>query len=397
MDKAGHGRTRLGHLVVLLACLAPVPACHDKRTRPAPPPPVVDVIAVEPQTLPIVQEWIATLDGLVNAQVRAQVTGYLLTQNYVEGHAVKKGDLMFRIDPRTFEAALGQAKSKLMQDEAQREKARLDVERYTPLAQEQAISKEELVNAVQARSAAEALVKADRATVRSADLNLGFTKIVSPIDGLAGIALAQIGDLVSPSSGALTNVSTIDPIKAYFYASERDYFDFWQAHLPLLGQAGDVELELVLANDDVYPHKGHVAFADRQVNPSTGTLQIVGVFPNPQLLLRPGQTARVRTRTQLARDVLAVPQQAMSELQNAFRVAVVAEHDVVDLRRVEAGKKVGPLWIVERGLHPGDRVVVEGLQKVKPGQPVQPHVVAPPSLDTPESPGATGTGPSPGP
>lgn len=365
-------------LAALLLPLSPLCACGKHRPPPNPPPPTVDVITVEPRTLPIFQEWIATLDGYVNAQVRAQVTGNVLAQSYAEGHPVKKGDLMFRIDPRIFEAAVAQARSKLMQDRAQLEKARLDVERYTPLAQEQAISKEQLVNAVQARLALEAQTKADRAAVQSAELNLEFTRVVSPIDGLAGIAQAQIGDLVSPSSGPLTTVSTIDPIKVYFYVNQADYFGYWREHVLRDGGAGNVELELILDNDAVYPHKGRLFFADRQINPATGTLQVVGLFENPELLLRPGQTARVRTRTELARDALAVPQAAVGELQTAFRVAVVGANDTVDVRQVKTGKRVGPWWIIEEGLRAGDRVVVEGLQKIKQGQAVRPHLVAAP-------------------
>ncbi len=373
-----HALIAVAHELIVVALLvAGASGCHKKAPHSPPPPPTVDVMAVQPTTLPIFEEWIATLDGFVNAQVRAQVTGYVLTQNYAEGHQLKKGDLMFRIDPRTFEAAAAQAQSRLAQDRAQVEKARLDVERYTPLAQEQAISKEQLVNAVQARLALEAQVKADQAAVKSAQLNLEFTRIVSPIDGLAGIAHAQIGDLVSPSTGPLATVSTIDPIKVYFYVNQADYFDYWRQQLGPDGGASDVELDLVLANDVVYPRKGRLFFAARQVNPTTGTLQVVGLFPNPEFELRPGQTARVRARTQLARNVLAVPQPAVSELQAAFRVAVVAEHDRVDFRQVKAGRKVGALWIIESGLHPGDRVVVEGLQKIRQGQTVQPHLVEP--------------------
>ena len=313
------------------------------------------------------------MDGFVNAQIRAQVAGYLLTQNYSEGSQVKKGDLLFQIDPRPFQAALNQAQSKLAQDKAQLAKADLDVKRYTPLAKEQAISQEQLDNAIQAQLAAEAQVKADEAAIETAQLNLEFTKITSPVDGLAGTALSQIGDLVSPSSGLLTTVSTIDPIRVYFQVSEQSYLTFWHEHA-LSGSETNIALQLILSDGSIYPRKGRVFFVDRQVNPNTGTLQVAGLFPNPQSILRPGQYGRVRAQTQLKENVLTVPQRAVTELQGSYQVALITQTNTVHLQAVKVGEQVGSDWVIENGLKPGDRIVIEGLQKAnKEGAMVVPR------------------------
>jgi len=343
------------------------------KKKPAPPPPPeVQFITLAPTNVPIFEEWIGTLDGYVNAQIRAQVPGYLLTQNYAEGSEVKIGDVLFEIDPRPLQAALDQTRAKLAQDKAQAGKAELDVKRYTPLAQEQAISQEQLDNAVQANLAADAQVKADEASVENAQLNLGFTKIKSPIDGLAGIALAQIGDLLSPSSGLLTTVSTLNPIKVDFQISEQSYLHFWRHHAAGSGAETNLELELIFSDGSTYAGKGKFLFADRQINPTTGTLQIVGLFSNANLLLRPGQYGRVRAQTQTITNALLVPQRAVTELQGTFQVAVLGGTNQVHLQPVKVGEQVGANWIIENGLKPGDRVVVEGAQKVKEGVVVNP-------------------------
>lgn len=349
---------------------------------------------VEPKDLPIRDEWIATLDGSVNAQIRAQVSGYLKSQRYAEGSHVKKGDLLFEIDARPFQAALDQAKAKLAQDRALLGKSEQDVKRYTPLAREQAISKEELDNAVQARLAASAQVKADQAAVETAQVNLSFTRIASPIDGLAGIALAQIGDLVSPGSGPLTTVSTIDPIKAYFQISEQLYLAMGRQE-SLLGESGPA-LTLLLADGSRYPAQGKVAFVDRQVNSTTGTLQVVGLFPNPDSILRPGQYARVRAQTRIERNALAIPQRAVSELQGSHQVAVVGPDNRVHIQPVKLGAQVGSSWIVSDGLKPADRVVVEGVQKAKEGALVKPKLVENKITDTLEKAGPSAPGPDAG-
>ncbi|MGA2243549.1 MAG: efflux RND transporter periplasmic adaptor subunit [Verrucomicrobiota bacterium] len=346
--------------------------CGRKALAP-PPPPEVQIITVAPTNVPIFEEWIGTLDGYVNAQIHAQVTGYLLAQNYAEGSEVKTGELLFQIDPRPFQATLDQARAKLEQDQAQLGKTELDVKRYTPLAKEQAISQEELDDATQANLAAQAQVKADEAAIENAQLNLGFTKITSPVDGLAGIALAQIGDLVGQSGGVLTTVSTINPIKVYFQISEQSYLNFWRHHAAGSGAETNLGLQLVFADGSVYPQKGRFFFADRQVNPNTGTLQIVGLFSNTNLLLRPGQYGRVRAQTHTVTNALLVPQRAVAELQGTYQVSVVGETNAVRLQFVQVGEQVGPNWIIDNGLQPGDRVVVEGTQKVKAGTVVNPQ------------------------
>src|ERR1700733_6812109 len=357
----------LGFSILILSAAG----CKKKSTPP--PPPEVQIITLAPTNLPIFEEWIGTLDGYVNAQIRAQVTGYLLAQDYAEGSEVKKGDLLFQIDPRPFQAELDQALAKLAQDQAQAGKTELDVKRYTPLAQEQAISQEELDNAVQANLGADAQVKADEAAVKNAQLNLGFTKIKSPIDGLAGIALAQIGDLVGQSGGsALTTVSTINPIKVYFQVSEQLYVAFWQRLVGSGNADVNFPLRLIFSDGAAYPVVGKFFFADRQVNPNTGTLQIAGLFSNANFMLRPGQYGRVRAQTQTKTNALLVPQRAVTELQGTYQVVVVGVTNNAHLQSVTVGEQIGADWIVESGLKPGDRVVVEGAQKVKEGPLVNP-------------------------
>jgi RND family efflux transporter MFP subunit len=359
-------------------------ASCKKKAAPTPPP-EVQVITLAPTNVPIFEEWIGTLDGFVNAQIRAQVTGYLLAQNYAEGGEVKKGDLLFEIDPRPFQAALDQALAKLAQDQAQAGKTELDVKRYTPLAQEQAISQEQLDNAVQANLAAQAQLKADAAAVENAQLNLGFTKIKSPVDGLAGTAQAQIGDLVGQSGSVLTTVSTINPVKVFFQVSEQSYLAFWRRFIVSTNTDQNSSLRLVFSDGSVYPEPGQFFYADRQVNPNTGTLQIFGLFPNPNYILRPGQYGRVRAQTQTRTNVLIVPQRAVTELQGSYQVAVVGETNRVQLQTVKVGDQVGANWIIESGLKSGDRVVVEGTQKAKAGA-----IVNPEPFD-PNNPGTGGT------
>ncbi len=366
---------RTGRVILLLmVALLAVAGCK-KKPPPPPPPPEVEVISVTPTNVPLFDEWIGTLDGFVNAQIRAQVTGYLLSQNYAEGGEVKKGDLLFQIDPRPFQAALDQAQSRLNQDKAQQTKTGQDVQRYTPLAKDQAISQEQLDNAVQANAAAQAQIKADEANIETARLNLGFTKVTSPIDGLAGTALAQIGDLVGPSSGVLTTVSTINPIKVYFQVSEDSYLTFWRQFIDTIGHTNMSEgpaLELILSDGTVYPKKGKFFFADRQVNIQTGTLQIAGLFPNDNSLLRPGQYARIRAQTHEVKDAILVPQRAVTELQNAYQVAIVGESNRVHVQTVKVGPQVGENWLIESGLKPGEQIIVEGSQKAREGSVVTP-------------------------
>jgi len=355
--------------------------CTKQSATPSAP--EVQVVTAAPANVPIFEEWIGTLDGFVNAQIHAQVTGYLLTQNYAEGNEVKKGDLLFQIDPRPFEAALHQAEAKLAQDKAQAGKTELDLQRDTQLSKERVVSQEVFDDAVQGNLVAEALVKEDEAAVETTQLNLGFTKITSPIDGLAGMALAQIGDLVGASSSVLTTVSTLNPIKVYFQISEQSYLDFWR-HQVAGSAENKAELQLIFANGWVYPEKGKFFFADRQVNSTTGTLQIAGLFPNASFILRPGQYARVRVQTQTKENALLVPQRAVTELQGGYQLAVVDATNSVHLQSVKVGAQIGSNWIIESGLKSGDRVVVEGTQDVKEGTAVNPR----PFTDTATSPPA---------
>ena len=372
-----------------------------KSEPPKPPPPDVQVVQVEQKDVPVWNEWIGTLDGLVNAQIKPQVTGYLLRQTYTDGAFVKKGQLLFEIDARTFQAALDQAKGQLANAEGQlataqanQVKAQNDVNRYTPLAKEQAIAQQDLDNAVQANEAAKAQVQAAKAAIEaakakmaSAQLDLGFTKVVSLIDGIAGIAQAQIGDLVSQST-LLTTVSTVDPIKVYFPVSEREYLDYVREHPDAAKRGGQESLsplELILADGSVYPNKGTFSFADRQVDVKTGTLRLQAVFPNPGNVLRPGQYARIRAIIRTAKGALLVPQRAVTEQQGSYQVAVVSSGNTVEIRPVKVGERVGSQWIIETGLKPGDRVIAEGTQKVRPGAIVTPKPLRAPAQAKPES------------
>jgi membrane fusion protein (multidrug efflux system) len=344
-----------------------------KKVAPPPARPEVEVVTVTPASEPIFEEWIGTLDGAVNAQIRAQVSGYLLTQNYTEGSEVRKGALLFQIDPRPFQATLDQAKAKKAQDEAQLTNAKITLARNTDLLAKKVIDQSDFDTSKYQTDQFQAAVLADQAAIESAQLNLNFTKITSPIDGLAGIATAQIGDLVGPSSTALTTVSTIDPIKVDFEVSEESDPTLWRA--PTAGSEAaerPLELQLILPDGSVYPEKGKVDFADRAVNSSTGTLEIVGLFPNPKRVLRPGQYARVRAQTGRIPNALLVPQRAVTEFQGGYQVAVVDSTNRVHIQSVTTGDQIGSNWIIASGLKPGDRVVVEGLQKVKEGTVVNP-------------------------
>jgi RND family efflux transporter MFP subunit len=335
-------------------------ACREKQQAKSPLAPLVEVATVTQADVPIYHEWIGVLDGLVNAQIRAQVTGYLLTQNYREGDPIKKGDLLFEIDPRPFKAALDQAQGLLAQAEAKLGKTELDVKRYGPLVKDKAISQQEYDDAVQANLEAKAAVVSAKAQVEQAQLNLEFTKITSPIDGIASIARAQIGDLVGP----------VDPIKAYYNVTEQAYINFtrqFTTENDRYGRLRQLEIDLILTDGTVYPLKGKIYAADRQIGLTTGALRVEALFPNPGNSLRPGEFARVRVKLDLKRDTLLVPQRAVSELQGSFQVEVVGPDNKIHVQPVRVGERTGNLWAIEEGLHPGDRVVVEGTQKVREG------------------------------
>ena len=355
-----------GGIVLALAC-----GC-GKQAVQAPPPADVQVVPVEQKDVPVVREWIGSLDGFVNAQIRAEVSGYLVKQDYKEGSAVRKGDPLFEIDPRPFEAALAQAAGQLGQAQAQLGKAEQDVARFTPLAKDKAISQEELDDAVQGRLAAAAQVATAQAAVDQARLNLSFTHIVSPIDGIAGLVQAQIGNLVGPATGILTTVATVDPIKAYFPISEQTYLEFRRREPDAPSIPAGIAFELMLSDGTTYPKKVTFFAIDSQVDGNTGTLRVAALFPNPDGLLRPGQYARVRAVVSLEKGALVVPQRALSELQGGYQVATVDAENHAHIVAVTAGAQVGSQVVIEKGLHPGDRVVADGVQKIADGTIVNP-------------------------
>jgi len=363
----------------------------------SPPSPLVEVATVEQKDVPVYGEWIGTLTGQVNADVKAQVTGYLLMRKYKEGSYVKKGQLLFEIDPRPFQAALDQAKgqlaqaqAQLIQDQAQlatakanQLKSQLDVEKYGPLAKVDAVSKQDFDNATQTDLANQAKVQAaeaaiisakaqiqvNQAAVETGSINIGFTRVVSPIDGIAGVAQAQVGDLVSASSASLTTVSTLDPIRDYFTISEQEYLTLQKR---FSGSAKDHwQLQLILADGTTYPQEGEFYFADRQVNPNTGAIQLAALFPNPGNVLRPGQFGKVRAVTRVQQNALLIPQAAVNEQQGSDLVAVVDKDNRVSMRPVQVGQRTDAMWVIQGELNPGERVVVEGQQNLRPGVKVQ--------------------------
>jgi RND family efflux transporter MFP subunit len=360
--------------VLLSVCfLLLLGGCNKGKAAAVPSPIVVQVASVVQQDTPIYTEWVATLDGFVNAQIQPRVSGYIIKQNYKEGSIVKRGDVLFEIDPRPFKAALNQAKAQLAQAEAQYGKANLDVERDTPLAQARAIARSQLDTEIQAKLGAQATVQAAKANVEQAELNVEFTKVTSLVGGIAGIAQVQIGNLVGPTS-VLTSVSQVEPIKAYFTVSEQDFMDFhrrFPTEQSVEAQRKLIPLQLVLADGTVYEKPGTIYFADRQVNPATGAIRIAGVFPNPSNLLRPGQFGRVRASVKSHTGALLVPQRAVIELQGSHQVAVVGSDNKVSIRPVTVAERVGNQWVITDGVKAGERVVVEGLMKVREGTSVQ--------------------------
>ena len=405
-------KTDIFTTAVLIPIAMAAAGCTRVTSAAGPPrPPEVEVVTVEQRDVPIYHEWIGTLDGMVNAAIRAQVTGYLLTQNYSEGSFVRKGQLLFEIDPRPFDAALAQAqgqlaqakgqlaqaKAQLAQSQAQlqqsmasQKRTQLDVDKYTPLAKQQAVTQQDLDNAVQNNVAAKAQIEAStagvetakaqieastaavesaQAAVEAAKVNTGFTHLTSPIDGIAGQAQVQVGNLVNPSSGVITTVSTLDPIRGNFTVGEQEYLSLTRGGV---GYLSKLQLDLILADGSTYPHKGKFFFADRQVNQSTGAIQLTGLFPNPGNRLRPGQYGRVRGEVGTSTGALLVPQRAVTELQGGYQVAVVDSANKVGIRTVKLGDRIGSMWIVTEGLKAGERVVAEGIQQARPGAEVSP-------------------------
>ena len=366
--------------------------CSKKASGPASAAPIeVQVIKVEQRDVPVYGEWIGTLDGLVNADVRAQVTGYLMEQGYQEGAYVKKGQLLFQIDPRPFQAAvdqaqgqLAQAKATLANAEAVQVRTQLDVNRYTPLAREQAASQQDLDNAIQNNLAAKATVQTAQAqiqtfeaSVETAKINLEFTRLIAPIDGIAGQATLQVGALVNPASGPVTSVSTVNPIKVYFTVGEPQYLA-WRKRFPTeetrIEADKNLKLQLILADGSAYPFEGTFYFADRQVNEGTGAIRIAGLFNNPANILRPGGYGKVRAVIRTEQNAIVIPQRAVTELQGNYQVAVVNADNTVAIRTIKVGDRIDSGWVIPEGLKPGETVVAEGVQKVRQGA----HVVSKP-------------------
>src|SRR5215471_11402097 len=401
-----------GAAFVLIAFGAAIGVNHSKGAAAATParPPDVVVAAVEQKDLPIEREWVGTLDGMVNASIKAEVSGYLLRQDYTEGSFVRKGQLLFEIDPRPFQAAVDQASGQVAQAQAQmaqaeagllqaqallanaeanQRKAQMDEDRNVPLAKLKAITQQDLDNALQANRAqkaqvtaaeaqvgtAKAQIEAARAGIKSAEaaresaqVNLGFTRLTSPIDGIAGVAAVQVGNLVGPAANAVTTVSTLDPIKANFTVGEQEYLSLTRADA-----LHRLELKLILADGSVFPQPGRFTFADRQVDSTTGAIQLTGVFPNPGNRLPPGQYARVRAKVGVRTGALLVPQRAVIDTQGTYTVPVVDPNNTVRFAIVKVGDRLGSNWIIEEGLQPGERVVTDGLFHIRQGAVVNPH------------------------
>ena len=374
---------RLGPLLTVsllasaLISFAALSGCGKQAAAPGIAPDV-KVATVEQRDVPIISEWVATLDGYVNAQIQPQVTGYIVQQTYKEGAPVRKGDILFEIDPRPFQAVLDQAKAQLAQAQAQLGKTKLDVDRNTPLAKERAIAQSQLDNDIQANLAADAAVQSAKAQVEQAQLNLGFTHVTSLVDGIAGIAQVQIGNLVSPLT-VLTSVSQVNPIKAFFPISEQEYLRLAekinsQSHLEVPKDAPI--LDLILSDGTTYPQKGHILYTDRQVDIATGSIRIASAFPNAKNILRPGQFGRVRASTYTRSNALLVPQRAVIEIQGTYQIDVVGSDNKVNVRMVKVGERVGTQWIIDSGVKSGEMVIVEGVQKVRDGSSVKPTVLA---------------------
>ena len=401
-DHCGCGGATIARALAVSASILALAGCSSSQAHFKMPDPEVLVASPVQQDVAVHSEWVASLDGYVNAEIRPQVPGYMVSQDYKEGAAVRKGQVLFEIDPRPFQAALdgakgqlarasgerARAKAELNQAEAQLKRAANDVERDTPLVEQKAVAKEKLDTEIQAKRAAEATVEsaqaaivaaqaaveACKAAVERAELDLGWTKVTSLVDGVAGIANVQMGNLIGPTMPMpLTSVSQVDPIKVYFPVSEQEYLR--AKHVVSTGQPMDLfesSPVLILADGTVYPHKGRILATDRQVDSNTGTIRLVAAFPNPGNILRPGQYGRVRIQTGVKKGAVLVPQSAVRELQGGYQVALVSADKKATLRPVKAGEKVGKMWVIDDGLKPGDQVVVEGLANIKEGTPVVP-------------------------
>ncbi len=364
--------------VVVVAGFLLVTGCGGPAAKPSIPPPAVEVTPVLRKDVPIMQEWVANVDGFVNANIQPQVTGYLLRQTYKEGTFVKKGQVLFEIDPLPLQASLEQAQADLAQAKAKEVNARQNVDRDRPLAAARAIAQSQLDSDIQTLSAAEAVVRAQQAQVDLAQINLGYTKVRSLIDGIAGIANGQIGNLVGPTT-QLTTVSQLEPVKVYFALGENEYLKaakiISRVAMGVPMAPGEVRpMQLVLSDGSTYSHTGTLFLADREVDPRTGTIRIAATFPNPERILRPGQFGRIRMQTDILDNALVIPQAAVNEVQGSYQVAVLGSDNKAEIRSVKVGPRVGTEWVIQDGLTAGEQVIVQGIQKVRPGAVVQPKL-----------------------
>ncbi|HEV3273163.1 MAG TPA: efflux RND transporter periplasmic adaptor subunit [Candidatus Methylacidiphilales bacterium] len=373
--KRSHIKSFAGILISALILVG----CGKKEEPAAPTPPVVLVTTAEKADIPIFSEAIATLEGSTNSQIHAQISGYLLKKNYNEGSQVKEGDLLFEIDPKPFQANLDKANATLQNSQSQLTRTQQDLARYASLVKSGAVSQQEYQNEVQTVQSAQADVDAAQASVTSAQIELGYTNITAPITGIAGKAMAQVGDLISPSV-QLTTISALDPIEAVFTVTEQFYLDNTEqiAKAMLIPQNERPErMELLFADGTAYPKKGRFEYVNRQVQTSTGAISVYALFPNPDNILRPGMYAKVRAVTQNISNAVLIPQRCVNELQGINQVVVIKPGNIVEIRNVTLGQQVGSSWIVTSGLESGEHVVVEGIQKCQPGEPVTPEPYAP--------------------
>ena len=369
-------------LIIVLICLSLSLGCSRKQSKAAPNAPEVLVTVVTPKDVPDVRESVATLDGLVNATITPRVSGHIISQDYKEGTAVKKGDPLFQIDPRPFEQALAQAKATLEKAQATQLKADQDQKRALELFSRKVTSEQERDTALQAAAASKGDTEADQAAVKSAELNLEYTKITAPIDGIAGFVTAQVGDLVGPSSGPLTTISQVDPIKAVVTAGEQGFTEFVTRYpdpAKREERLRNFEFELILGNGAVYPQKGKFYALDRNIDARTGSIRFEVTFPNPGNLLRPGQFGRVRVVYDTRKGALLVPEEAVTELQGNYQVAVVGDDNKASIQPVKVGQRFGGMWEITEGLKSGERVIVQGAQKVQEGTAVTAKLWAPPT------------------
>lgn len=351
-----------------LLALALLAGCSSKNAATPPPPPSVTVATVMQRDISIHQEWVGTMAGNTDADIRPKVEGFLLKRLYMEGSFVQKGQAMFQLDQRQAQAALEQTKGQLEQARALLSQAQIDVKRFTPLVAQKAVSQAELDKATSMERSGQAQVQAAQAAVDNAKLNLGWTTVTSPISGIAGIAKVGIGDLMTPNT-VMSTVSTVDPIYVDFSISEQDYLRFIKSGT---GRQAGADLQLILGDGSTFPHSGHALLVNREMDLRTGTIQVRAEFPNPGNLLRPGQYARIRAVTEQRKNALLIPQKAISELQGVYQVGVVGADNKVAIRAVKPGPQFGDMWVIESGLQPGDKVVVDGLQRIRDGMTVSP-------------------------